>query len=1675
MKHLKQLTACFLMAILCIGQVWADPTTIASWGKVSIAANTAIIASDGDANNKNVAQFTSTKAMTTAGTNCYYGSSAGGAVITFSNLNLSGYSGITMAFYARASQQGTMQIAYSTDGKNYTNLNAPSITKSEAQKTSDEIPNTAKYIKLSHDKSSGSLYFGTVVISGTAGGESKPTLSADQLSWSAESAIVTIGANDNTYPKLKNSIPVTVAYSSSNTAVATINTSGNITLVKAGTTTVSAEFAGDDTYAATTVSYKLTVNPASIEGSVVDELTISTFEINTNNYTYFYDKQATNTGHSNAVYAGTVARNGNSSQYNIQLNSGQTNNKLREIVSTTSGGKVKRIQAIWATKTDNTANRTLTVYGSNVDFQYGGSETTTYGDKLGDIVYSIGDAFAYLDIDADYKLIQIVANGAIYMDQINITWIPAATYAVNITEPTGGTLEVKKGTTSIASGDKFEEGKKLTVTATPDGSHTGGTIVVKNASTNAVITNDVLSGTTLTIPAHDIIISATFDAKPCSKLSTPSVTKSNVTYNGVTLSWAAITNAAKYEVKIGENTYETTELSYTTDQLEPEMQYSYQVKALAAENQSDYCESDYSATANFTTQALPKAQLYLVQLKDADPIDGDKHDLGVEFDLPTEAASCSKDLVGWTTAANKDYENETTAPTPLYKKYTFGSEDAVTLYAVYADANKTISTTDIKYSGGTTTNMTGNNDATTLGVTAQGWSIVGSKGGGTNFPGLNKDGTIRLYYNANGSSYITITAPEAISTIAVTCIEGNDQFVVKVGGSAVTASAGVYSINAKSFVIENGYTESKQVQIQNIAVNIVSYGIPTNYSTTCVDAPEVIVAPEEINVSVEGVENGIIEATYDHVNKSAVSVAIYNNVSCTEVFTGEWLTASLNSDKNIAYSITANSSYANTRKAFIKITAPETNGAASPAELVIPVTQAKKEAVFTSLEDLAASDLTSNSKITISFSDVLINEIYFYNNKRRGLNLNVQREGSDIRIYFNADVPAEWVAGGKVSGSLKDATWSIYGGAWQIQPANGFNWTDDEIITYTAPAAVSSIEIRGAASKKTYVDGEVFSHDGLTVMAIYSDSQEDDVTSLATWLYDPETLSEGDTEVEVTATYNNKTDSKQITGLTVTAIPDKTIAEFIAAEGTRCYLEGTVSDIEMNGTSQKKEGRFNLTDASGTIYIYNCLNADGETNKFDLLGIDNGDRIKVIAEEYTNYQGTKEAKNVQFVSKVSKATITIADKQLEEGASWTIVATTNPESAVDNISYSIKDGSDDCITLSGNVITATAIGEAIIIASVPEGTGYMANSVEFTVTVVEAGSVKDVVILAQYDGIWYALMNEQGSASSSLNAMEVDYSENIGVIWGLTAADQAKITWERSISAGGTTASFKNDSKYINGGTSKTDLTLSDTESLWTIDGEHYLKGSRTFIYYKDGYFKNYSTTNVGDASHSDYPKVVADIEFLTRSEIRSGLYDGKWGTFCSAKDVKYPTGAVFFTFNYVEMQDNIPYKVFFDEIGENESLQAGKPYVYIANSDAIHGVLVGDAVSQGINDNGFIGCLSDFPFYVDENDPATQNKYYVVYNDQIMRCTKGYFKLLAGNAYLDAKNSNLNVQEDSAPAPGRRRVTLTNPEAAPQVATGLDAMINEGNVTKVIINQQLFILRDGKLYDITGRLVSER
>lgn len=254
---------------------------------------------------------------------------------------------------------------------------------------------------------------------------------------------------------------------------------------------------------------------------------------------------------------------------------------------------------------------------------------------------------------------------------------------------------------------------------------------------------------------------------------------------------------------------------------------------------------------------------------------------------------------------------------------------------------------------------------------------------------------------------------------------------------------------------------------------------------------------------------------------------------------------------------------------------------------------------------------------------------------------------------------------------------------------------------------LTSVAVTGTPTKTTYYDGDKFDPAGLVVTGTYSDSNTETITNGITWNVTPETLTTGTTSVSVTATVSSVTSpSVTINGLTVNAIPEKTIAEFIAAEGGKCYLTGTVSNIK-NTTY----GNYDLTDESGTIYVYGTLTPAGVTAQFASLGVAAGDKIKVLAESYEYYNNTThEAKNVIFVEELvvekekrvvtietpENGTLTVKNNsttvnsgdEVEEGATLTIY--TEPAAGYRLKNWQAVDGSTHTYTSA----TTYTVGES---------------------------------------------------------------------------------------------------------------------------------------------------------------------------------------------------------------------------------------------------------------------------------------------------------------------------------------------------------------------------------------------
>ena len=207
---------------------------------------------------------------------------------------------------------------------------------------------------------------------------------------------------------------------------------------------------------------------------------------------------------------------------------------------------------------------------------------------------------------------------------------------------------------------------------------------------------------------------------------------------------------------------------------------------------------------------------------------------------------------------------------------------------------------------------------------------------------------------------------------------------------------------------------------------------------------------------------------------------------------------------------------------------------------------------------------------------------------------------------------------------------------------------------------------------------------------------------------------------------------------------------------------------------------------------------------------------------------------------------------------------------------------------------------------------------------------------------------------------------------------------------------------------------------------------------------------------------------------LRDGLSDGKWGTYCPPRKVLNAEGATFYQISYLEEQAGMPYNMIFDQI-EGTTLTAGKPYFFIANASEIRGIQVGDALTAAdpAGVNGFYGYIGDASMELTVHHAdyeATEDNTFIIYNNSVFRINQGGTMLRSERCYINISPSEPD-RTPVSPAPTRRRVTMN--VTGTSATTGMESVqTSEGNIQKVMIDGQLFILRGEKMYDATGRMV---
>ena len=273
--------------------------------------------------------------------------------------------------------------------------------------------------------------------------------------------------------------------------------------------------------------------------------------------------------------------------------------------------------------------------------------------------------------------------------------------------------------------------------------------------------------------------------------------------------------------------------------------------------------------------------------------------------------------------------------------------------------------------------------------------------------------------------------------------------------------------------------------------------------------------------------------------------------------------------------------------------------------------------------------------------------------------------------------------------TVKNGTWDNGGGTWSVYtPAV----VEPEVLA--TPAVTATVD--GNTVTLTWKAVENAAKYGITVgteMPVFVE----ETTYVFTGEYETEytfnvvAVPEDETKFAVSeaATAKATTEAAPVVGPTYT-----TVAEFLAAaedesETAPMYtLKGTITAV-----ANSTYGNFDLTDDTGTVYIYGLCSPDGATNKYwATSGAKLGDDI-VVKTIRTSFNGTAQGKNAWFVELVSPGTrpFYTVDPAAVDFAS--VGGEQDIEVFAYNTSASVTATSDNdafAVNVNGYVVTVTA-------------------------------------------------------------------------------------------------------------------------------------------------------------------------------------------------------------------------------------------------------------------------------------------------------------------------------------------------------------------------------------------------
>lgn len=313
---------------------------------------------------------------------------------------------------------------------------------------------------------------------------------------------------------------------------------------------------------------------------------------------------------------------------------------------------------------------------------------------------------------------------------------------------------------------------------------------------------------------------------------------------------------------------------------------------------------------------------------------------------------------------------------------------------------------------------------------------------------------------------------------------------------------------------------------------------------------------------------------------------------------------------------------------------------------------------------------TTPSPATVSYSGGGL----YYANDKDGNDINAEWSSSNEAIFTVA----------KNGNNVCYVTPVAPGTATITAHAEGYN--DGTFVLTINAGAVQTVTVSGAMTKTSYSVGEAWSPAGLTVTADYEYGYHGDVTSSASWTYNPASPATNVTSVVATATYNEVSGSSTAQNVTVTRVngiqalysksKGASSGEFygyyvgFATGSGPIVMDGEYGMMLYNSSqdvSEWTEGETILHVKTGTIDVYNGLyevksytvevvaSADIET---PIVHTTTGNEVATEANRLTNatgfvatapskgdFTGDPGASDIQFTYTVGAKTFTVFYKK----------------------------------------------------------------------------------------------------------------------------------------------------------------------------------------------------------------------------------------------------------------------------------------------------------------------------------------------------------------------------------------------------------------------------------------------